>query len=165
MRIPKPFPGINIENLREKLKKSETKLEYQRVQCIWLRARFQMFSYDIAEAIGWNETTVRKLHGKFLKTGEKVFKKEARGGRYRSNLSLQEEKEFLAGFLEKSKKGEILVVNEVKLAYEKRIGHKVPKSTIYRILSRHGWRKISPRQQHPKGDELKQDEFKKNLKT
>lgn len=162
MRLPKPFPNGNIENLKRMLKKAETKLEYQRVQCVWLRARFQMFSYDIAEAVGWNETTVRKLHADFLKNGEKIFKKENRGGRYHSNLSLQEEENFLAGNIEKANKGEILVVKEIKLAYEKMIGHEVPKSTIYRILSRHGWRKISPRRHHPKGDPIKQEEFKKN---
>jgi site-specific recombinase XerD len=59
-------------------------------------------------------------------------------------------------------RGEILMVGEVKGAYEKTVEHTVPKSTIYRMLARHGWRKISPRPHHPKADVLLQEEFKKN---
>ena len=35
-------------------------------------------------------------------------------------------------------------------------------STTYRLLARHGWRKVQPDTKHPKGDPVKQDEFKKN---
>lgn len=66
-----------------------------------------------------------------------------RGGRRRENLSIEEEKEVLVPFFEKSKTGEILIVKEIKLAYEAKVGCKVPKSTIYRMLARHGWRKVS----------------------
>ena len=85
-----------------------------------------------------------------------------RGGRYRANITTDEENSFLASFLEKSVRGEILVVSEIKSAYEKIVGHAVPKSTIYRILARHGWRKITPRPRHPKADVILQEEFKKN---
>jgi hypothetical protein len=57
------------------------------------------------------------------------------------------------------------VVSEIKEAYEKVVGHRVPKSTIYGIVARHGWRKIAPRSHHPKGDLLLQGEIKKILRT
>ena len=76
--------------------------------------------------------------------------------------SADEERLFLSSFLKKSARGEILVVSEIKKAYEKAVGHRVPKSTIYRIVARHGWRKIAPRPRHPKGDAVLQEEFKKN---
>ena len=56
------------------------------------------------------------------------------------------------------------MVNEVKAAYEEIIGHSVPKSTVYRVLARHGWRKIAPRPRHPKFDPEKLEAFKKTLK-
>ena len=37
----------------------------------------------------------------------------------------------------------------------------VHKSTIYRLLSRHGWRKVVPRPTHVNADKNKQEEFKK----
>ncbi|MBW2145601.1 MAG: winged helix-turn-helix domain-containing protein [Deltaproteobacteria bacterium] len=34
---------------------------------------------------------------------------------------------------------------EIKKALEKHVGHKVHKSTVYRLLKRQGWRKVAPR--------------------
>jgi hypothetical protein len=36
-------------------------------------------------------------------------------------------------------------------------------STTYRLLARHGWRKVQPDTKHPKSDPALQDEFKKNF--
>jgi len=70
---------------------------------------------------------------------------------------------LLKQFFNKAKDGGILVVNEIKLAYELKVGHKVPKSTVYRMLARHDWRKIVPYRRHPKADLDKQEAFKKNF--
>ena len=53
---------------------------------------------------------------------------------------------------------------EVKVAFEARVGHEVEVSTIYRLLDRHGWRKLLPRPKHPKGSQEEQDHFKKTLR-
>ncbi len=53
------------------------------------------------------------------------------------------------------------MVSDIKAAYEAKIGRKVPKSTVYRMLERHGWRKIALRPHHPKTDPLAQESFKK----
>jgi hypothetical protein len=77
-------------------------------------------------------------------------------------LSLEEEKEFLAPWIEKAVTGGVLVVPPIHLAFQERVGHEVPKSTIYRLLARHGWRKVTPDTRHPKVDVAAQEEFKKN---
>ena len=71
-----------------------------------------------------------------------------RGGRYYQNLTLEGERQLLQGFLAQSETGGILEVSRVKAAYEQVLGRKVPKSTIYRMLARHGWRKVVPRCRH-----------------
>ena len=162
MRKPAPLPTGSKESLEQLLKKVKTKTQFQRVQCLWLRASLGLSSDDVAIAIGWNASSVRHLQALFLKEGEAVLQASKRGGRYRANITTDEENSFLASFLEKSVRGEILVVSEIKSAYEKIVGHAVPKSTIYRILARHGWRKITPRPRHPKADVILQEEFKKN---
>jgi len=86
---------------------------------------------------------------------------QGRGGRRRANLSLEAEEQLLRHFFEKANRGEVLVVNEVKAVYEGAVGHRVPKSTVYRMLARHGWRKIAPRPRHPKADPQKVTSFKK----
>ena len=57
----------------------------------------------------------------------------------------------------------MLIVSSIHRDYEQEIGHKVPPSTIYRMLERHGWRKIVPRPSHPKADPESQASFKKTL--
>ena len=46
---------------------------------------------------------------------------------------------------DQAKDGGVLIVSEIKRAYEAEVGHKVVKTTIYRMLDRHDWRKIMPR--------------------
>ena len=45
---------------------------------------------------------------------------------------------------------EIDAQKEIEAAYEKQVGHRISNSQIYRVLYRHGWRKIMPRSRHPK---------------
>ena len=162
MRKPAPLPAGARESLEQLLKKVKTKTHFQRVQCLWLRAALDLSSQDVALAIGWKASSVRHLQAQYLKEGEPVLAASKRGGRYRENMTVDEERLFLSSFLKKSARGEILVVSEIKNAYEKEVGHRVPKSTIYRIVARHGWRKVAPRPHHPKGDIVLQEEFKKN---
>ena len=46
-------------------------------------------------------------------------------------------------------------------AYQERTDKAVARSTVYRLLERHGWRKIVPRPRHPKADVAAQAAFKK----
>jgi transposase len=161
MRKPQPLKPESKERLSLLLKKSETKLEFQRIQCLWLRSSLSLSSQDIATAIGWNPSSVRRIQASYLKKGETALLVNDRGGRHRENMSIEEEKELLEPFFREAKKGKVLVVKEIKLSYEDKVGYKVAKSTIYRMLVRHGWRKISPGPHHPKAYPAKQKEFKK----
>ena len=161
MRPQRSISEDATDSLNKLLKKTKTKAGFQRVQCIWLRAAFSMSSDQIALAVGLSPATVKKLWSQYFFDGEGALISRERGGRRRANLSLEEEKKLLGQFFAKAKNGEILVVNEIKAAYEEVIGHSVPKSTVYRMLARHGWRKIAPRPRHPKADPKKLEAFKK----
>ena len=76
-------------------------------------------------------------------------------------MTLEEEKALLADFAKTAGAGEMLNIHDLKAAYEKAIGHQTSNSTIYNLLSRHGWRKLMPRPFHPKRDIAAQDGFKK----
>ncbi len=84
-----------------------------------------------------------------------------RGGRRRETLSVEEETEFLADWTAKAGEGGVLVVGPLHAALEERVGHQVAKSTVYRMLARHGWRKLAPDSAHPKRDVEAQEAFKK----
>jgi transposase len=84
------------------------------------------------------------------------------GGRRRQHLTIEEEARFLEPWIEKAEAGGVLVVPPIHEALERRLGCRVASSTVYRILARHGWRKVTPDTCHPKHDAGAQEEFKKN---
>lgn len=150
-----------INALAERLKKAEGKPEFQRIQSILLRATLGASAKDIAQVVGWTTGTVRVMHSLYAKEGDAFFEVARRGGRHRQNMTVEQEEAFLSPFLERAKAGGILVVAEIKRAYEVMLGREVAESTVYRMLARHGWRKIAPRPKHPKADEAAQAAFKK----
>jgi transposase len=44
-----------------------------------------------------------------------------------------------------------------------KLGQPVKASVVYRLLARHGWRKVAPDTRHPKSDPEAQAEWKKNF--
>jgi len=84
----------------------------------------------------------------FAKGGSEALLPKKREG-HRRNLSF-EEAAFLAEFEERAEAGQIVEVSEIKLAYQKLVGHQIGGGQIYYVLKRHGWRKIKPRSRHPK---------------
>jgi len=165
MRKPKELPEGALESLAMGLKQAKTRAEFQSVQCIWLRASLKLSADQVATAIGWHPGSVRKLQARYFKEGEAALRRGGRGGRYYQNLTLEEERQLLQEFLSQSERGGILEVSQVRAAYEQALARKVPKSTVYRMLARHGWRKVVPRPRHPKPDAATQAEFKKTAEN
>lgn len=118
-----------------------------------------------AELLGRSRGTVLRLRDQFkrLHAGQKPGARNWGGRRY-GYMTLEEEGQFLSEFFEQAAHGGVLVVGEIKRAFEARIGKKVAKTTIYRMLERHGWRKIVPRPRHPKSDIKAHKGFKKTSK-
>lgn len=162
MRPAQPMPSGAVEELKALLAQARSRPQYQRVQCVWLRATLGLSSDEVARAIGWHPASVRRVQAAYLREGGSALSTEGRGGRRHENLSREEEKALLKEFTPLAERGGILEVSAVKAAYEARVGHRVPKSTVYRMLKRHGWRKIVPRPKHPKSDPAQQQAFKKN---
>ena len=67
-------------------------------------------------------------------------KNEAAGRR--QNMSLNKKPNCLSHFYKRHVKANPIVVADIRKAYETAIGKKVPASTIYRLLARHGWRPL-----------------------
>lgn len=161
MRPPQAFPEGCTEKLQAALKRARTKGEFQRIQCLWLRAALGWNANQVAAAVGWRPTSVRRVQSRYLREGEAILQSPGRGGRRHENLSREEEQRLLDEFVTPAGQGGIMEVSQVKRAYEKAVGHPVPKSTVYRLLARHGWRKLAPRPRHVKSDAAGQQAFKK----
>lgn len=150
-----------VARLAERLKLARSHSEYQRIQCVLIRATLGSSAAEIAQLLGWSTATVHVLHSRWAKEGDTIFDLRGRGGRHRQHLDPQQEQELLAPFVERAQAGGMLTVAEIQLAYQEQVGKAVACSTIYRLLDRHGWRKVVPRPRHPKADVAAQAAFKK----
>lgn len=150
-----------VARLAERLKRAGSHAEYQRVQCVLIRATLGSSAAEIAQLLGWATATVHVMHSRWAKEGDAIFEVRRRGGRRNNYLSVEEERKLLAPFVERAEAGGMLNVAEIQQAYQQRTGAEVAPSTIYRLLDRHGWRKVVPRPRHPKADVAAQAAFKK----
>ncbi|HFI0597139.1 TPA: IS630 family transposase [Streptococcus suis] len=122
---------------------------HRRLQVILFRA--EGLSYrEITNLIGYSKYTIWSLQRKYELDGISALVKETRGGRNRQYLTLQEEEAFLKEQLTASLNGEFVTINSLYEAYQKRVGHPTTKEGFYALLKRHGWRKVTPRPEHPK---------------
>ena len=161
MRPSTPIPPQRLAELEEFRKKKWPGNEFQRFLCIWLRVTHGLSTAEIARTLALSVNTVRFTQKDFIENGVSALTELERGGRKRCLMPLKEEAAFLRQFEEKAGQGELLVVNEIKLALEKHLGRTIHKATVYRILYRHGWRKLAPRPSHPKRNQQEAEAFKK----
>ncbi len=127
------------ESIKNLLASTKKKRDFQRVQCVWLRLEFNMKANLVSQITQLKPGTVRKIWSDYFNQGEESLLSKDRGGRRNFHLSKEEESMLLSPFFKRAEKNDMLVVEEIKQAYENMIGKQVPKSTIYRLLSRHGW--------------------------
>lgn len=150
-----------VQRLAERLKTASSHTEYQRIQCVLIRATLGSSAAQIAQLLGWSTATVHVMHSRWAKEGEALFEVGGRGGRRHQYLTPEQEKALLTPFVERAEAGGMLTVADIQQAYREQTGKAVAPSTVYRLLERHGWRKVVPRPRHPKTDVAAQAAFKK----
>lgn len=158
----KSFTEEQIEEILKAEKEADNKFEIKRLLVLRLRAVESMSSKEIAKVVGYPTATVNNIISKYFKIGLEPILGENRKGGNKRYLTENEEKELLQEFESQANDGKLLVVSDIKKAYEKTIGKEVPNSTIYRMLKRQGWRKVMPRSKHPKSKPEEFSAYKKN---
>ena len=151
----------NINEISKAMKECINPDESRRIQCVYLGILYpQMSAKQIGDITLFSESRVWAIHADYRKGGLSSLA-DSRGGRHREYMSFDEEVKFLEPFEKKSQTGALAVVGEVKKAYEAKIGKEVHKSTIYRILAKHNFRKIVLYKRHKKADIEAREAFKK----
>ena len=132
-------------------------------QAVLLPALFGATLEQTAEVLGVGRATVARLQVAFRKQ-RSGWPAAARnwGGRRQSLLTLEEEVAFLKPWLASAATGNLVVVSPLRAALAQRLGQPVKPSVVYRLLSRHGWRKVAPDTRHPKSRPEVQEAWKKN---
>lgn len=155
------LPTGTAEKLEERLKSTKDAEELRRVQAVYYRARYGYLPTKIAEMTGYSVGTIHNIHSKYIARGDEIFVSGQSGGRNAAYMSKEEEAVFMEQFIERGDIGGILEVSPIHKAHCKLLGKEIPLSTTYRLLHRHGWRKIEPRPRHPKSNKDAQADFKK----
>jgi transposase len=134
-------------------------------QAVLLPALFGATLEQTATVLGVGRATVARLQATFRKQ-KSSSPNPARnwGGRRQSLLTPQEESAFLKPWLERAAAGHLVVVSPIRAALAQRLGQPVKPSVVYRLLARHGWRKVAPDTRHPKSKPEVQQEWKKNFR-
>jgi transposase len=160
-KVTKAVEHLTLEEIDEKIK---TTVGFWRVKR-WMVIRHALANPVTAKEMALNtgmaEQSIHNLVAAYNREGEKAVEAKGKGQRQKANLTIEEEKEFLKPFFEKAEKGLITTAGEIKKSLEIALGHSVHKTTVYRLLDRHGWRKIAPRPAHPKTNKEEQETFKK----
>ena len=163
-RITRAAAHLTREEVKQRMTSDPRSLYRQRWLIIYNALVEPRKAEDIARHCGVSKATVHAIISSYNRQGVAAVETAGKGGRRSGYLSLADEREFLAPFFGRAAQGELTTTEEIWRAFETRVGHEVDESTIYRLLARHGWRKLMPRPRHPKADPQAQEQFKKTLR-
>jgi uncharacterized protein YukE len=150
-----------IQRAKQYRDQATTIADYRKALSVILSAELDLDAEQIAELLGTSRRTVFRDRDNIRKQDD--ASKNSWGGRRHCTMTIEEEREFLAQWAAKATVGGVLAVPPIHAALVKRLGRDIPMSTTYRLLARHGWRKVQPDTKHPKSDPAIQEEFKKNF--
>jgi transposase len=121
----------------------------KRLQALLLRAQ-GMARTEVAEKTGFSKAHITKITNHYQNGGIEDIVGNHYSGNHR-NMSYEEEAELLKPFEKAAESGQIVEVSAILAAYEAKMGRTFEKDhgRIYRILERHGFRKVMPRSKHP----------------
>jgi transposase len=161
--MPRGYQKLELDAKEVKLLMdgAKNKEEFRRFQALHLRVSENMSAPSIAKITGLSLSHVYSIHSFARNKGIESLTSGSRGGRNRSYLSLEEEVAMLCEIKKTSIKGGVVEIGKVHKLFEEKVGGKVAKYTAYRLLHRHGWRKVTPRPYHPKQKADAVDTFKK----
>jgi transposase len=141
---------------------SKDRQQFQRWQVIFIMSTQKYEAYEVAKLVGVTKGTVYQWVHTYNHKGPDALILQGRGGRTVGLLTWEEEEALLNEIREKAMRGLVVIAHQIRECVEKKLGRAVSKDYAYDLLHRHGWRKVSPRPEHPKVNKERQEEFKKN---
>jgi transposase len=164
MSRPAKVTDDMIQEARQIVKEAKTARELRTGLSVLIPKAYGVTNSEAANVLGLGLATVVRMQQQIRnQVSGKVETKGSWGGRRRETMTIEEETDFLSSWVEKAASGGVLVVPPIQAALEERLGYSIARSTVYRMLARHGWRKVAPDTYHPKRDEQAQEDFKKTL--
>jgi len=153
-----------IEAARKLFKSARTADELRMAQAVLLPLEMGLSLEQTAKIIGRSKGATCSMRTRFVQVsdGLRPASRSKRTLRNRAKADLEREKQILDDVLATAATGGIVVIPQIKPQVESRLGKPLALSTLYRMLARHGWRKLAPDTQHPQGDPAARQAWKKN---
>jgi len=151
----------DIQRAKQLRDQATTVAGYRKALSVILSVELRLDADQTADLLGTSRRTVFRDRGRIRNQDDTL--KSAWGGRRHCAMTIEEEGEFLDQWTAKATIGGVLTVPPIHATLVERLGRDIPMSTTYRLLTRHGWRKVKPDTKHPKSDPALQEDFKKNF--
>ncbi len=155
------FSDEEIARARQLRDGATTVTELRKALSVLLVTEASLDAVRTSEILGISERTVFRNRSNIRNQGER--RRNTWGGRRHYSMTIEEERHFLRTWEAKANEGGVLSVPPIHAALVEALGRSIPMSTTYRLLARHGWRKVQPDTKHPKSKPVIQEEFKKNF--
>jgi Winged helix-turn helix len=154
----------DLEWARTQIAKARSADDLRQAQAILLPLELGLSLEDTAIAIGRSVSLTCKLRNRRRReqAAEIPIKQRKTALRNRAISTLEREAALIDSVITNAASGGVVEIPSVQPAIEKALGRTIALSTIYRMLARHGWRKLAPDTAHPQGDAAKREDFKKN---
>ena len=151
------------ERIKEAVKKNKNKRVDKKLQVLIMRHE-NKGNEEISARTGYNVRYITTLMGQYKKQGLEEFIRIKQTSHNR-NMSVEQEAKVLAKFEEEADAGHELTVNQIRQGLESELGKETSVAYAYRVLKRHGWRKVMPRPKHPKAAAKEEQDSSKKLKS
>lgn len=136
--------------------------DFKAALAVLLPAKVGLTLEETANLLGVGTASVNRMQIRLDISRTPASDRRNWGGRRKSLLSPQEEIDFLKPWAEQAREAGLIVLSPIRAALAQRVGHPVKASVVWRLLARHGWRKVAPDTKHPKNDPGIMDAWKKN---
>jgi Winged helix-turn helix len=148
---------------REQVAAARSADELRQAQAILLPLELGLSLDATARAIGRSVSLTCKLRNRRRRelALEIPTKQPKSALRNRAINTLEREAALIDEILVQAAQGGVVVIPSLKPAFERALGREIALSTLYRMLARHGWRKLAPDTAHPQGDPAARELFKK----
>ena len=152
---------------RALLRSAKTAKELRRAQAVLLPLDLGLSLEQTAQAIGRSVNATCAIRTRFAKIAEGLTEPPRAKTALRNHafVNLEREARILDEVLADAQKGGIIMIPQLKPVIEEKVGKSTALSTIYRMLARHGWRKLAPDTYHPQGDKERREVWKKTARS
>jgi transposase len=162
MAVKRKIPHHIDHDIRVKLKKCKDPKALRRLIVLNMYRQGRT-NREIAEATGYHPQWITQLVTEVLKNGlDSILQDGRTSNNYR--MTFAQEAEFLQQFEDMAENGQLVTVAPILQKYEEATGKESNTTSIYRLLKRHGWRKLVPRRKHPKAASSEEQARQKKLK-